>query len=68
MDGATAPAGEPAGPVRQFMINYKAAKCLTLGTANPNGTTAVVLGSCDQTGESPWQYWKGYTQANPLAS
>lgn len=62
------PPARPAGPVRQFMINYKAAKCLTLGTANPNGTTAVVLGTCDQTGESPWQYWKGYTQANPLAS
>ncbi|MEV4051078.1 RICIN domain-containing protein [Amycolatopsis sp. NPDC049688] len=54
------------GTRRQFVVNLKTGKCLSLGNANPNGTSPVVQSTCDYGGNITTQYWKAYTQEVPL--
>lgn len=54
------------GSRRQFVVNLKTGKCLSLGSANSNGTSPVVQSTCDYGGNITTQFWKAYTQAVPL--
>jgi hypothetical protein len=63
---APPPPTPASGTTRQFVVNLKTGKCLSLGATNSVGTSQVVQSTCDYGGNITTQYWKGYTQAVPL--